>query len=610
MLSPDDRTLLGDLLQPPDEHRLEHAIATTFTLDLSALLTVPLGFAGSDLSTDANKLTLLHAVHDFSNRIDVFCQRGMIKVPDKPNRLLELLEEMIHELGAKDGFLFHPKIWVLRFSPDSDSSDDRQKFRLICGSRNLTFDRSWDAAIVLEGVEQNRRFAVNNPLCDFLRALPARSGDLGASRIRRFTETVERLNNVEWEPLPGVPVDGHWLQFHALGGKPNRRIDLSGTRTLVVSPFISGGGLRRFGAAGSIIVVSRSEQLDMLDQDGREWVSDPEPILYSLNDGAAIRDIEDEDTGIKWDLTGLHAKLYAFERGHYTHVLVGSANATEAGWGGNDEFLVEIVGRRRDFGIDTLVGPDSEFRRLLVQHHFGESVADDSVDDLRHRLERDLRGLAANKFVALISGSEAVGWRESVSTESPLLLSVPDTRISLGLVTSSDMRSRVHEDERVALEWELHDIEQATPFIVLELECATEKVSTVVLAKLVGGPEDRVNRILAAQFEHPAAFLEFIRLLLAASGDLSAMDAATRLGESGGTGSWQSGSGGLLEALLRVLSRAPAAIDDVARLVERLKSANVWRGKVPEDWGKSWEEDWGNLWDSVMSARTVLGDSE
>jgi hypothetical protein len=88
------------------------------------------------------------------------------------------------------------------------------------------------------------------------------------------------------------------------------------------------------------------------------------------------------------------------------------------------------------------------------------------------------------------------------------------------------------------------------------------------------------------------------------------MDVATRLSEAEGTGSWQSGPGGLLEELLRVLSRTPAAIDDVARLVERLKSARVWRGKVPEDWGKSWEEDWGNLWESVMSARTVLGDRQ
>lgn len=46
MLSPDDRTLLVDLLTPPEGFTLHHAIATTFTLHLTALLPVPLGFAG------------------------------------------------------------------------------------------------------------------------------------------------------------------------------------------------------------------------------------------------------------------------------------------------------------------------------------------------------------------------------------------------------------------------------------------------------------------------------------------------------------------------------------------------------------------------------------
>ena len=49
MLAPDNRTLLLDVLRPPAGHTLDRAIGTTFTLDLSTALIVPLAFAGFQL---------------------------------------------------------------------------------------------------------------------------------------------------------------------------------------------------------------------------------------------------------------------------------------------------------------------------------------------------------------------------------------------------------------------------------------------------------------------------------------------------------------------------------------------------------------------------------
>jgi hypothetical protein len=81
MLSPDDRTLLVDLLAPPDAgFRLESAVATTFTLHLTALLPVPLGLAGADLSPSTDPLSILQAIRKYSDRIDVFCQAGHVSV--------------------------------------------------------------------------------------------------------------------------------------------------------------------------------------------------------------------------------------------------------------------------------------------------------------------------------------------------------------------------------------------------------------------------------------------------------------------------------------------------------------------------------------------------
>ena len=143
MLSPDERTLLVDLLAPPAPgYRLEHAVATTFTLHLTALLPVPLGLAGADLSTSTDPLSILQAIRNYAGLIDVFCQAGHVAVPAQRNDLLAFLEPIVHQVKApRPGHLFHPKLWVLRYVHD----DESERFRLVCGSRNLTHDRAWDA---------------------------------------------------------------------------------------------------------------------------------------------------------------------------------------------------------------------------------------------------------------------------------------------------------------------------------------------------------------------------------------------------------------------------------------------------------------------------------
>ena len=61
---------------------------------------------------------------------------------------------------------------------------------------------------------------------------------------------------------------------------------------------------------------------------------------------------ESEDAGLRWSLSGLHAKLYVVERNKEAHVFIGSANTTNAAWGGNDELLLEIVGKVGVFGVE------------------------------------------------------------------------------------------------------------------------------------------------------------------------------------------------------------------------------------------------------------------
>jgi hypothetical protein len=602
MLSPDDRSLLGELLAAPDGFQLTHAVATTFTLDLTALLMVPLGFAGSDLRTDTNQMAVLQAIQEYSDRIDVFCQRGMTKVPMKPNKLLAFLEEMIHLVGPpQSGYLFHPKIWVLRFSPSDSSIVETEKFRLICGSRNLTFDRSWDAAITLDGEVRGRHHAYNNALCDFLGSLPRRAGGLSEKRQGRLTETLDLLNKVEWEKPNGVIDDKDWLKIHIFGAQPSSGPDTSGRRALVISPFLTTEGLMQMDVSDELHVISRGDQLDALDQDGRDFVSDPRPSLFTLDDDAAVWDLEDEESGLRWELAGLHAKVYIIERGHYAHVMIGSANATGPAWAGNDEILIEIVGKKAEYGIDTLIGEKSEFRRILLEHTLGEPPARDPDDDLRLKLERALQNLAGLEFRATIEGSDESGWTQSVRSTQPLDMRLPEAEITVSLATLTEPPRSADASAFLDQTWKLGAITDATPFVAIRLRSGQVEVSTLVLAQIEGGPADRIDRVLASQFTDPKAFLQFIALLLAlAGGDGDGTAHEILHGADGSSQAWILNGSGLLELMLRSLSRSPKTLDEVGRLMDRLRETEHGRAAIPDGWDE--------MWQSVKAAHEIVGE--
>ena len=78
--------LLTEALRPPPGYRVETAVGTTYSLNLTALLLAPLSFAVFDQanSTDIDALDpirLLEAVSRHAERTTVFCQAGGIHVP-------------------------------------------------------------------------------------------------------------------------------------------------------------------------------------------------------------------------------------------------------------------------------------------------------------------------------------------------------------------------------------------------------------------------------------------------------------------------------------------------------------------------------------------------
>ncbi len=206
MLDPQTREHIFGLLRPPDEYQLDRAIGTTFSLDLLTLLTVPLAFTFFGSAADSDNtvydpLALLDGVRRYAERILIFCQAGQIIVPKNNQQLFHYLEDRVFQLVSPyyEQAVFHPKVWLLRYAPIAKNYAIR--YRLLVLSRNLTFDRSWDTALSLDGVLSDRQYAYsrNHPLADFFAALPemwVQKGsfpDREAKIVRQLQEEVRRV---------------------------------------------------------------------------------------------------------------------------------------------------------------------------------------------------------------------------------------------------------------------------------------------------------------------------------------------------------------------------------------------------------------------------------
>ena len=111
----------GEQLIPPDgSYDLDYAVGTTYSLDLEAIMVLPVALFYSrllDCSPDDLHFDLLDAITRATDKIRVYCQKGKIKVPKKYNHLMAYWEKGISQIRMDyHAASFHPKVWVVRFT--------------------------------------------------------------------------------------------------------------------------------------------------------------------------------------------------------------------------------------------------------------------------------------------------------------------------------------------------------------------------------------------------------------------------------------------------------------------------------------------------------------
>ncbi|PBB80299.1 DEAD/DEAH box helicase [Mesorhizobium sp. WSM3879] len=133
--------------------------------------------------------------------------------------------------------------------------------RLLILSRNLTRDRSWDAALSLDGKVVSRPSAGNRPLHDLLKELPGMAvGSMDDARQRVTLAMADELRYVEWD----MPAGCDTLDFHVNGIKTGGWKPTRSRSIAVMSPFVDEEALEHLAALAPRAakkLISRPDQL-------------------------------------------------------------------------------------------------------------------------------------------------------------------------------------------------------------------------------------------------------------------------------------------------------------------------------------------------------------
>lgn len=567
-----DRLDYSQIVTPPGGYRFEAAVGTTYSLDLAALLGIPIALVLGQSPDERLRMAgipLLEALRKTAGKIALFCQAGRIAVPHEQRELYALLEKSIaHVLPPRD-YSFHPKVWVIKYVRMSDKSD--ALFRVIVLSRNLTFDRSWDVAAVLDGRPSGSTQTASAPLSDFLSYLSAHHSDIGMRRmVKRMAGEVGR---VLFEPDDRRFQSVHFCPTGIPGSSVETPLDGPQDSITVISPFLSKSRVSSFTKllrrSGKAVLISRKEELDKL---GSETTADIE--CWHLKD--AVVDGEDalDETDALTSRQDVHAKLYLTTRYSWSKLWVGSANCSDKAFTGNVEFLLRLEGYRRYCNqadlLKDLMGDDERqnpFARYEVPACKPE-LPDESEDRVLERLTRDVcRAISSAR--AIVSPQEGNSTLYDIETSIPRLPSIPSD-----MVVTIEPLCRPQAQVRLAgtntfLGMPLAEINTLYVIRMARLCEAEQTLRAFVLTiSTTGIPDTRDSAIYKSIIASKDEFFAYIAFILGEDYTLSLADSSVSRGSFGFGQANGVSKPVVYEKMLKAASRRPESLAEIRDIID------------------------------------------
>ncbi len=619
MLEPNSRALLIDSLKAPEGYRLDRAICTSYSVDLLTLMSVPVAFAFSDAQDQEGRpltdpLALLKATREYADRMLLFHHPGKIHVPHAYQPLLASMENSLAEAIAPRGGSFHPKTAILRMV----DGDQNVLYRFLCLSRNLTFERTWDTQLVLEGVLKDRANNVrrSKPLGDFVEALPALCPrPLSEGWIKQVQLIASEIRRVDFAPPEGF--DDFVLYPMGINNSQDP-LDDRCDRLLAISPFVSDALVDELaGMTKHFQLVSRADQLRTLKLETLERISAVWTLDDSLESGAELTADDDGPSQTEGSvddsaeatvsgqevLSGLHAKVYVMDQGWKATVVTGSANATDAAFRSNVEFMVALTGKKKWCGIDAVLGSGerskkapASFGDLLVPYSLtNHQTACDTeeqkfelqVDDLAKQISQ-----AAPICHCQVGTSEGL-FNLTLKPSQAFASAPPLLKVEVRLISSRNRAwQTIDWSQTIWAEFQNVALLDLTPFVVFRVTGGQSELTRVfvVQAAIENAPPERQDALIQSILSDSDRVQRFLLLLL---DDSEATGASSLLTQSDslkvGSGDAYGQGPGLFESLVSALIHSPEKLKQIADVVERLMANEETAGRLPTEFQSIWQ---------------------
>ena len=329
----ENRLDYSQMLCPPPGYDLEFAVGMTYSLDMEALLGVPVSlgmFEDYDSSATQNPFFLLEAIRKCSDKLAIFCNADGIKMPQNIRPVYALLENSIFPVSLERNANFHPKLWVIKYHSETEAA----VIKVIVLSRNLTFDRSMDIAVEVTGTIGQETKEENRPLADMLYFVKKYAAAGKQNAISSLARDVLRVEKFQCEdPFESC----RFLPFGIPRYKSQASQMVDDAQSLiVVSPFLSDSIVERLGNGPyETTLVTRLNSVTQKAWDSFQHVYVPSEMLL---DDELLGDA-DQQSVAKRDL---HAKIYFKSVGSKHYLYLGSLNASANAFYHNVEFMLEL----------------------------------------------------------------------------------------------------------------------------------------------------------------------------------------------------------------------------------------------------------------------------
>lgn len=567
-----DRLDYGQILAPPAGYETIFAVGTTYSLDLDALIgaCIALGLSEStDSALKDNPLYLLEALRKTSDKLLIFCEAGQIKTPSTSNKLHLLLEKMVVEIVMQKTKSFHPKLWLVKY----ENAVKDTLYRCVVLSRNLTFDRSWDVSVCIEGKPVSEANSdKTKPLSDFLIAVSqlVNRHDIDKTKKKSLLSLSTELLNVEFQLESKIFTDFSFCPVGISGyGKAQSGLFKSYNEMLLISPFLSNNTVSEFNTLALTspqpnTLITRKIELAKLKP---ETVSKFNLFVMKdmVIDGEESLSEGDNDDKQSQDI---HAKLYLKTKYSDSELFIGSLNATHSAVNGNIEFMLKIAGKRRNLNVEA-----------FKQDIFGTDERNNPFEQVE--LKTDTKPLPPeienlDLIIKAICRLKSCAKVHETGDQYSVELSLTGYHQNDNVFISPLMKPGIEQNLTAAIRFDNLDLLQLSEFYIIRVIGTESSLRRVIKINTENMPDNRESMIANSIIRNKRDFIQYITFILGDNYLISMLENANQSNSFSFNNAEPVPA--LYEKMLKAAAHSPGKLDEIKQILELITDDS----KIPD----------------------------